>query len=308
MNFVQFQSLVNVVLTVYTWRMTTSNISISNSIIPVLCGVLILLGSCSKTEDFKSLKAEAMAQVGAGEYSKAREGLQKALKFKPTDKDVLLYLGIANQALEQFDTAVSYFRKVTKLYGPEEETSRRMVASSVALGDWEKAIEGLENVAKSGVERSDLFPQFYELYMNAGFYQAGSNVLDSMIKLTPERKKLYLRSATAKGLLGEYGKAEMILQEAIRRFGPSVEAYSNMGVLKMQQDQHKKGEIFFRKAYKIDTTRDDALLNLGNCLSSFDSKDKKREALGYYNRISKDIFDGMRLDTVVAKLELELQD
>ncbi len=275
---------------------------------PIFFGALILLGACSKTQDFASLKAEAMAQVGAGEYGSARENLQKALKFKPADKDVLLYLGITNQELEQYDTAVSYFRKVTKLYGPEEETGKKMAESAASIGDWDSALEGLETIAKSGIERSQLFDRFYEFYMNAGYYQAGSNVLDTMIKLTPERKKLYLRSATAKGMLGEYGKAEMILQEALRRFGPSVEAYSNMGILKMQQDQDKKGEIFFRKALALDSTRDDVLLNLGNCLSSFDSKAKKREALVYYNRISKEMFEGIRLDTVVSKLELELED
>ncbi len=269
---------------------------------------LIVSIGCSKKQDLTSLKAEAMAQIGSGEYAPAREGLQKALKLKPTDKDILLYLGIANAALQNHDTAISYFRKTILLHGAEKETAERMILSALEVNDWDAALEGLEYVAKSGVERSELFDQFYELYMNAGYYLAASNVLDTMIKLTPDRKKLYLHSATAKGLLGEYAKAQMILQEAIRRFGPSVEAYSNMGIIKMRQDQIKKAEIFFRKAYAIDTTRDDALLNLGNCLSSFKSHEKKREALAYYKRISQDMFDKLRLDTVLAKLEVELRN
>ncbi len=291
-----------------TIRIKKNARSLCGAVFPLACLGLLWLGGCSKSQDLESLKAEAFSQIGAGNNEQAKENLQKALKLKPSDKDVLLYLGIANAALENHDTAISYFRKVIKLYGPEEETAKKMAQSAVAIDDWDSAIEGLEYLSKSGIERSTLFDQFYELYMNAGYYQAASNVLDSMIKLTPDRKKLYLHSSTAKGLLGEFGKAEMILQEAIRRFGPSVEAYSNMGILKMRQSQYKKAEIFFRKSYALDSTRDDVLLNLGNCLSSFESRKKKHEALGYYRRISQDMVDRLRLDTVLAKLEFELQE
>ena len=66
--------------------MKTNKLSHNRSILgpmaPILIAALVLLGACSKTQDFESLKANAMAQVGAGEYNKAREDLQKALKLK----------------------------------------------------------------------------------------------------------------------------------------------------------------------------------------------------------------------------------
>ncbi|HSH00829.1 MAG TPA: tetratricopeptide repeat protein, partial [candidate division Zixibacteria bacterium] len=268
---------------------------------------LILSGACSGGKrDFADLLSAARQDIGAGEYRAALQTLESALKQQPSDREALFFSGVCYQELNIPDTASSFYRKALRLHGSDLETARRLTDVAAQNQDWSVALEGLREMVKAGEKYETLMPRFYEIYMSGGYYAGASATLDSMIKLNPEDSRLYLRSADTKGLLGEFDRAEMILQEALRRFGPNMETYSNMGVLYTRQQKYDKAEMFFRKALELNDRNDGAWLNLANCLSVSSDPQKRREAIAAYRRVSSKIYDQLRLDTLVARLEYEL--
>lgn len=274
----------------------------------LLCALFFaLFGGCSSNgDDFVSLKAKGLEHIGAGDYEKAEERLQLALKKQPSDRETLFFLGVAQNNLGKDSLAISNFRKVIKLYGPDGETARNLILASLAGEDWDSGLEGLYALVESGEPMSNLYLEFYDMYFRSGRLLNASRMMDSLIKQEPERADYYLKAANLKGKIEMYDEAEMQLQEALRRFGPTVEIYSNLGVLQMHQENFGRAEQLFRKGVELAPTNDGALMNLANCLSLSNDPAKQQEAVATYRRMSQERFDAMRLDTIVSRLEFEL--
>lgn len=268
-----------------------------------------LLFSCGpKDNGFEDIRAEGLAYVGSGEDAKALEKLSQALLLNPADRQTLYFLGIVYGNLGEVDSSTSYLRKVIKLYGVDEETCKNLYTVAIAAERWDDAVEALRQLEQAGVPRSGLLERYYEAYMGAQLYAPVADIIDTLIRLNPERGELYLRSANINGILGNFAKGEMAVQEALRRFGPSVEAYGNLGVLHARQEHYKKAELFFRKALAMDSSRDESWLNLGNLLSSKPDAASKREAIAVLGRVNTLLAHRVRLDTVLTRLRAELGD
>lgn len=277
--------------------------------LPALALLLVfaLLGGCSsKTDDLETLRAKAKAAIGARDYQTALDNLLLARNLAPTDEEILYFLGLSFASAGEPDSAISCLRTALKLHQPTVETSRALADIALQVENWDVALEGFDYLVKAGVSRDSLWDEIYSVHMRAGYYQAAANVLDSLIKLFPDRGEYYLRLGSVRGNLEEYESAEMILQELIRRFGPTLEAYSNIGVLYMRQSNYERAEIFFRKGLHLDTSQVGGWINLGNCLSMSDKPQKMREALRCYSRVTPEVFERMRLDTVVSRLQYQL--
>ncbi len=265
--------------------------------------------SCGpKEKSFEDIRAEGLAYVGSGEDTKALEILSQALLLNPADRQTLYFLGIVYGNLGEMDSSVSYLRKVVKLYGVDEETCRNLYTVAIAAERWHEALEALRQLEETGVARTELLERYYEAYMGARLYAPVADIIDTLIQLYPERGELYLRSANVNGLLGNFAKGEMAAQEALRRFGPSVEAYGNLGVLHTRQKNYNKAELFFRKALALDSARDESWLNLGNLLSTRSDASSKREAIAVLGHVNTLLAHQVRLDTVLTRLRAELGD
>lgn len=276
--------------------------------VAALCLALsaLSIGCSSKTNDFASLKAKGLEHIGAGEYEKAEELLSLALKKQPSDRETMFFLGVSQSNLGMDSLAVSSFRKVIKLHGSDVETARNLILASLAAEDWDSGLDGLYALVDAGEPFNTLFLEFYDMYYRSGRLLNASRMMDSLIRKDPERADYYLKAANLKGQIEMYDEAEMQLQEALRRFGPSVEIYSNLGVLQMQQENFSRAEVMFRKGVTLAPTNDGALMNLANCLSISSKPEARQEAVATYRRMSQITFDRLRLDTVVSRLEYEL--
>lgn len=272
------------------------------------CLIFFMVSCGPKEKGFEDIRAEGLAFVVSGEDAKALEILSQALLLNPADRQTLYFLGIVYGNLGETDSAVSYLRKVVKLYGVDEETCRNLYTVAIAAERWDAALEALRQLEETGVSHATLLERYYAAYMGARFYAPAADIIDQMIKINPERGELYLRSANVNGLLGNFAKGEMAAQEALRRFGPSVEAYGNLGVLHMRQKNYNKAELFFRKALALDSARDASWLNLGNLLSTKPDAASKREALRVLGRVNTLVAHQFRLDTVLTRLRAELGD
>ncbi|MFQ5607343.1 MAG: tetratricopeptide repeat protein [Candidatus Zixiibacteriota bacterium] len=285
------------------------------STLPALAAVVALFwlalgcaGCGEKEKGFAEFKAEGLAFVGSGNDEQALVSLRRATLLKPADRETLYFLGIVHGNLNQLDSSVSYLRRVIKLYGPDEETCRNLYTVASAAEMWDEAIEALNQLVELGVPRRDLYDRLYDAFMGASYYVAAGAIVDTLLRLYPERGELYLRSANISGLLGDYAKGEMAAQEALRRFGPSVEAYGNLGVLYTRQGKSGKAILFFRKALALDSAREASWINLGNALSNSSRRKEKREAIAAFQRVNPLLSHQLRLDTIVTRLQAELGD
>lgn len=269
---------------------------------------LISLVSCSsKKADFESHKKSGLKSVVSKEYQKAIASLRKALKLKPSDRESMYFIAVSYEKLGELDSAISYTRKVIALHKPDDETCRMLGRLAAAAKEWDYALEALNGLIEAKVyTRDELFGEFFQVYVSAGLLFQASTVSDTLIKLYPDSSDLYVRSSNVKGQLEEYDKAILILEEAIRRFGPSSNVYTNLGAIHSRQRNHPRAEIFYRRALELDSSNVGAWMNLGHALSKQKLSGKKREAIACYNRVNPELFFAARLDTIIARLENEI--
>lgn len=274
------------------------------------CFVLALIGlaSCSsKKADFESHKKSGLKSVISKEYPQAIASLKNALKLKPSDREAMYFIAVSFENMGELDSAISYTRKIIALHKPDEENCLMLGRLATAAKEWDYAIDALNGLIMAGVNTPDeLFDEFFQVYMAAGLLVQASSVSDTLIKLYPDSSGLYVRSANVKGLLGEYDKAILILEEAIRRFGPSTNVYTNLGAIHSSQRNHQRAEIFYRRALELDSSNSGAWMNLGHSLSIQKLSGKKREAIECYNRVNPELFFTTRLDTIISRLENEV--
>lgn len=276
----------------------------------VFCVCLALLSviSCSsKKADFESHKKNGLELVVSKDYPKAIASLRKALKLKPSDRESMYFIAVSYEKLGELDSAISYTRKIIALHKPDDEICRMLGRLAIAAEKWDYALDALNGLIKAGVStRDELFGEFFQIYAAAGLLVQASTVSDTLIKLYPDSSDLYVRSANVKGMLEEYDKAILILEEAIRRFGPSSNVYTNLGTIHSRQNNQSRAEIFYRRALELDSSNGGAWMNLGHSLSSQKLSGKKREAIECYNRVNPDLFFAARLDTIIARLKNEV--
>ena len=271
---------------------------------------LFLIGivSCSSSKtDFESHKKTGLKSVVSKQYKKAIASLQKALKQKPTDQESMFFIAVSYEKLGELDSAISYTRKIIALHKPNEEICRMLGRLATAAEKWDYAIDALDGLIMAKVyTRDELFGEFFQVYVSAGLLVQASSVSDTLIKLYPDSSDLYVRSANVKGQLEEYDKAILILEEAIRRFGASSNVYTNLGAIHSRQRNHPRAEIFYRRALELDSSNVGAWMNLGHALSEQKLSGKKREAIACYNRVNPELFFATRLDTIITRLENEI--
>lgn len=272
----------------------------------LFAGLFLTFGCGDKTADAGKLTMEGHRALENGELNQAVNLFKKALLEKPSDRDLLYYLGVSFKRLDLPDSAYSYFRRAKILYVHDREINREIIDMAPMYGDYDDAINAIAVMVLIGDNEKMYWPRLAELhYRNQDMYMA-AKYCRLIIADDPESKDYYLYLSRSLSQLGKIGESNDVLFDALDKFGPSSEAYANIAVNYISMNNAPKAEEFFRKSLAVNPSSVPTWINLANVLTEQNDRTKKEEALGIYRQYYEQTPPAYKLDSIIPALETEL--
>jgi len=265
-----------------------------------------MIGCGEKAADVGKLTAEGRRALDSGDFNKAVNIFKKALREKPSDRDLLYYLGLSFKKLDIYDSAYTYFRRAKILYVHDREINREIIEMAPMYEDYEDAINAIAVMVLTGDNEKMYWPKLADFhYRNMNMYMT-VKYCKLIIADDPESKDYYLYLSRALSQMGKFEESSNVLFDALERFGPSSEAYANIAVNYISLNNIPKAEEFFRKSLAINPKSIPTWINLANILTEQDDRAKKEEALGIFKQYYEQTPPAYKLDSIIPALEAEL--
>lgn len=262
----------------------------------------VLLTGCGGSKSVDELRSLGKKEFVQGNYTQAREYFLEGIAHAPSDRDLLFFTGMTYKREFILDSAQFYLKKVGLLFPDDRETHEQLLELSVALEDWENALTALGGLIRTGDRIEDHYFEFAEYWGRHNHPANAYFFIKKAIEIDPDQPNAYIQAANLASICEPGPQAVAWIDSAIERFGEDDAFSSNKAMLLARDERYAEAEKIYRELLAKDTTYAPALMNLANSLASQDSKEKKREALIYYDKTKTYATDKMLEDFAVDSL------
>jgi tetratricopeptide (TPR) repeat protein len=272
---------------------------------------LTILGTawlaCGGSKSVDELRTEGKKLFGDAKYAEARDVFNKALRFNPSDREVMYLMGVAYRRDQLYDSALSTLRRVDLLYPHDREINQALYDVAMAMNDWavaRSALQGLINVGAAPPKHWKIMADLWRKDEHPGnvyhftkkAIEADSNDID-----------LWMELANTAAMVDSGGAALVYIDEAIKRFGSNDILLANRATYLTFAKQYDSAEVILRSLLAKDTASVQFRLNLAHVLSATKSREKKREALSLYKLVQPKIDTVFKVDSLIKALETDLK-
>jgi len=174
--------------------------------------------------DWKAHFELGIEYIGAKEFRKAAESLEKARQFSPKDPLILSNLGYAYMESKQLDKAEAILTECLKSQPNHHDSILNLGVTEMRREKWQKAIQIFDQLVK-------IHPKSFMAYRNAGLSFAHLNKLQPAAKCLEQALKIFPQYTEARVDLGlvcfAAGRADIakpMLEEALKQNPKSLRA------------------------------------------------------------------------------------
>ena len=215
-----------------------------------------------------------------GDYNKAIEDYDEAIKLDPNYFEAYNNRGLAWAKLEEYNKAIDDFTKAIKLNPKLADAYYNRGIAWYELKEYNKAIADYGKAIK-------LNPKLADAYYNRGIawyelkkYDKAIDDFTKAIKLNPKLADAYYNRGIAWYERKEYDKAIADYGKAIKLNPNYSEAYYNRGNAWDELEEYNKAIADYGKAIKLNPNYSEAYNNRGN---AWDALKKYEEAIDDYD-------------------------
>ena len=223
--------------------------------------------------------AEGYCNIGCillnrGEFSEAEAYLLQSLEKDNDFIEAYFNLGCAYQVKSEFDKALSFYKEVITREPKNTDAYARMGACAQYLGREDDAQTFLWEALRLKPDSLEAATQLAGLHIEKKEYTHAEDVLRLSLVSHPEEVSLYFSLGL---VLKEQGKFESALAQfnkVVQLDENNAEGFYHLADCCMALGLLKQAEPFFAKAYKLDQTFSEAVLQLGRVyehMKNFDS-------------------------------------
>ena len=266
----------------------------------------LLVISCGKeSKSAEELLASAKKNYDSGDYFKAREYLARAIKLKPSDKEIIYQMGKTYAAQNMFDSAFASLSRADKLYPNDRPINQLLHEMSVKTEHWQAARDALLSLARTGDSIEQYYRPIAEYAMRDSTGQVAFYYYGKLIEQYPESLNFYLNQAAAAIMQGEPQNSIDVLKAANKKFGDRAEILSGLASSYGSMGNLTEAE----KIYRLLITKDSSVvyqLQLAMTLALSDKKSKKEEAYAMFKDLRLKTANFARVDSILATLKKDL--
>ena len=272
----------------------------------ILLLMAVMAGCGGNSGDVEQMKQQGLNALDAGDYSKAINIFREALKAKPSDRDLLYNLGLSYKKFDIYDSAYTYFRRARVLYVRDREINREIAEMAPAFGDFKDAINAIAVMVASGDNEKIYWPRLAELYYRDKDMYMASRYCRLIIDDDPEQKDFYLYLSQALSQMGQFAESNQTIKDALKRFGPSSEAYTSIAFNYLALDSLDTAVAYLRKSVEVNPDNPTNWVKLALVMAEQNDKSAQKEALEILKKYRDQTPPAYKLDSLIPALEARL--
>ncbi len=264
--------------------------------------------SCTKApQTFKELQTAGQNAFIEGDYSSAKQYLNKALQIKPSDRDALYYLGQTFQKLHNDDSAVYYFKRADILFPNNRELNLAIYKSANTINDYENTIKAINVLIKTGDAPEPYYLELANLNLKNGNIIVSFQLLRKIWENGTDSPGIYLGLGNVAVQVDSVDFAIKIIKEAIEKFGEKEQFVNDLAIYLVEAHELPKAEKLLRNYLDKYPNAQNLRRKLAKTLSLYDTKDKTEESLKLYKKIRQVYGGSNELDSIIVVLQQKLQ-
>jgi predicted Zn-dependent protease len=214
----------------------------------------------------------ALGYLKGREFEMAADLCRDALLEEPRDDKIRVLLGTVLVRQNKFAEAEKELRDVISRFPDIPKANRELGNALIAQGKGDDAIACYKRVIELTPDNPAAHRDLAMAYKTLGKKQEAERALDESFELDPERKELV--QALEHQQAGEFGKAEIICREILRRDPRNVNATRMLGTLARDLGKPRLAARMLRNAVKLAPDFFGARMDLARVLIELDELDE----------------------------------
>jgi tetratricopeptide (TPR) repeat protein len=214
----------------------------------------------------------ALGYLKGQEFEMAADLCRDALIEEPRDDKIRVLLGTVLVRQNKFDEAETELRDVISRFPEIPKANRELGNALIAQGKGDEAIECYKRVIELTPDNPAAHRDLAMAYKTLGRQKDAERALDDSFELDPERKELV--TALEHQQAGEFGKAEIICREVLRKDPRNVNATRMLGTIARDLGKPRLAARMFRNAVKLAPDFFGARMDLARSLIELDELDE----------------------------------
>ena len=219
----------------------------------------------------------ALSYLRGREFQMAADLCQDALEQEPRDDKIRVLLGTVLVRQNKFAEAEKELRQVVARHPQIPKAQRELGNALIAQGKGDEAIGCYKRVIELTPDNPAAHHDLAMAYKTLGLRQEAEKALDESFELDPERKELVM--AAQHQADGEFGKAEAICRNILRRDPRNVNATRMLGTLARDLGKPRLAARMLRNAVNLAPDFFGARMDLARALVEIDELDDCEEIL-----------------------------
>lgn len=214
----------------------------------------------------------ALGYLRGREFEMAADLCRDALVEEPRDDKIRVLLGTVLVRQNKFEEAEKELRDVISRFPEIPKANRELGNALIAQGKGDEAIACYKRVIELTPDNPAAHRDLSMAYKSLGRREDAEQALDESFELDPERKQLVI--AMEHQNEGEFGKAEIICREILRKDPRNVNATRMLGTIARDLDKPRLAARMLRNAVKLAPDFYGARIDLARALIEIDELDE----------------------------------
>ncbi len=214
----------------------------------------------------------ALSYLRGREFQMAADLCRDALEERPNDDKIRILLGTVLVRQNQFPEAETVLRDVIARFPEIPKANRELGNALIAQGKGDDAIQCYKRVIELTPDNPAAHRDLAMAYKTLGKQDDAERSLDDSFELDPERKQLVVALEHQRD--GEFGKAENICREILRKDPKNVNATRMLGMIAQDLGKPRLAARMLGNAVKLAPDFFGARMDLARALIEIDELDE----------------------------------
>ena len=195
-----------------------------------------------------------VAYARKGDYDRAIENYNEAIRLNPKHPDAFSNRGVAYARKGDYDRAIENYNEAIRLNPKHAGALYGRGNAYRRKGDYDRAIENYDEAIQLSPKHANAFSNRGVAYARKRDYDRAIENYDEAIRLNPKHVNAFYNRGNAYRHKGDYDRAIENYDEAIRLNPKHGDAYSNRGLVRFYEGQFAAAVPDFSQAVKFAPT------------------------------------------------------
>jgi tetratricopeptide (TPR) repeat protein len=213
---------------------------------------------------------KGVQQAQDGNYKRAQQLFQQAVRKDPKHVGALSYLGMVFANTRQYSPAIKMAKRALKLDPTNEQANQTLVRIYEIRGSWKKMVAPLNALTQNYGSESRYYAKLGEAHFRLKHYMSSA----------PSRTVKYYNMGLVYGFLKRHDEAIRYFELALNEKPGLAGAYYNIGAMYQNSEQLESAMENYEKALRIDPNIEMASSNLDYLKGYLERRKQQQGAAG----------------------------